>query len=617
MRKFKKNLFAVIAAVSLVANTGYVSNVTDVYAQEAAEVDLADLYVYNPASGSVKFTNKPLELSLRYFDSYAGEYEGEEILLEKGVDYDVIGYLPLGRDEYYDSGEEYDISNVTKGLPTEKGKYVIFIEGKGNYKGTTGVEINIIDPKALEDAHVQNYLAIVSYKEISIAYSYYDSEKDEEIYAQEIKEDVDYTYVGWVKADDYNNGPVSNWNSGNPTKEGSYVFKFVGKGEYTGELCVELELADIMDVSSYSFDFPIRYNAEKKAYERYLYCNLLDSKNYKVSYCTEEEYDNALYPTMKEGFPEEPGSYAIVIEGVSPYKGTSMYYYKVSKNDIFALDGEKITLKDLVFNTDYYVVICPTETKEYEISSSNRTSGSAYGILFDEYYNYIDENYGDSVDDNFTIKQTLEAGKLYILYIGSYTEEGTGVDKFSIDINIKGGYKYNAPVVNEANNDDSKDAPKTADKKDEFKAPKVGSVISDKQFKYTVKKAVTKKGEIGEVELAGFKKKETKNVKVADKVKIDGNTYKVTSIAKNAFKGSKKVTRVVIGKNVAKIGAGAFANIAGLKKVTIKSTKLTKIGRKAFNRKKGKKVTFVLPKAKKKAYKKLLKKAKTNKYKVK
>ena len=532
------------------------------------------------------------------------------------MDYDVVGYVDLGKDEYYDieNGE-----NIIKGLPTERGNYVIIIEGKGNYKGSQSVVIKIMDPNSLEDANIIEWCDVVSYKEILISYNYYDSEKDEEIYHKTVKEDVDYTYAGWVKAaedvEDYST--VSDWNSGDPKEKGSYIFKFVGKGEYTGELYAMTDLADLSNVESYPFDFLVRYNAEKKAYERYLYCKFLDSKYYEVSYCDAEEYDNSNNPKMIKGFPEKEGAYCLEIEGVSPYKGLTKYYYYCT-NNIFALDGEKVTLKDINISEDCYVVICPTETKEYEISSSNRTAGYAYGELFDENYDFIDENYGDETNDNFTIKQTLEAGKLYVLYIGSYTGEGETAEKFSIDINIKGGYTYNAPAVNEEVKAEPKnDTPSVEEKKDEFNAPKVGSVIKDKQYKYTVKKAVTKKGEIGEVELAGFKKKEAKTIKVADKVVIDGNTYKVTSIAKNAFKGSKKVTNVVIGKNVATIGAGAFANIAKLKKVTINSEKLTKIGTKAFNRKKGKKITIKVPKNKKKAYKKLLRKAKTKKFKLK
>ena len=87
---------------------------------------------------------------------------------------------------------------------------------------------------------------------------------------------------------------------------------------------------------------------------------------------------------------------------------------------------------------------------------------------------------------------------------------------------------------------------------------------------------------------------------------------------------------MTIGKDVTEIGAGAFANCKALKKITIPAA-VTKIGKKAFNKcKKLKTVTIKtkklktvggsafkenalkavikLPKAKKAAYKKLLKK---------
>ena len=91
----------------------------------------------------------------------------------------------------------------------------------------------------------------------------------------------------------------------------------------------------------------------------------------------------------------------------------------------------------------------------------------------------------------------------------------------------------------------------------------------------------------------------------------------VTAIDKNAFKGNKNITKVTIGKNVKSIGKNAFAGDKKLSRVIIKSKKLKKIGKNAFSRKGGKKIKFVVPKAKKKAYKKLLKKAKTKRFVVK
>ena len=103
-------------------------------------------------------------------------------------------------------------------------------------------------------------------------------------------------------------------------------------------------------------------------------------------------------------------------------------------------------------------------------------------------------------------------------------------------------------------------------------------------------------------------KKNTKSIVIPSTVKISGKNYKVTAIAKNAFKGNKKLTKVTIGKNVNKIGASAFQKCSKLKSIIIKSTKLTnkKVGKNAF---KGinKKATFKVPKNKVKAYKKIVK----------
>lgn len=103
-------------------------------------------------------------------------------------------------------------------------------------------------------------------------------------------------------------------------------------------------------------------------------------------------------------------------------------------------------------------------------------------------------------------------------------------------------------------------------------------------------------------------KKNAKSIVVPSTVKISGKNYKVTTIAKNAFKGNKKLAKVTIGKNVNKIGVSAFQNCSKLKSIIIKSTRLTakKVGKNAF---KGinKKATFKVPKSKVKAYKKIVK----------
>ena len=62
------------------------------------------------------------------------------------------------------------------------------------------------------------------------------------------------------------------------------------------------------------------------------------------------------------------------------------------------------------------------------------------------------------------------------------------------------------------------------------------------------------------------------------------------------------------GANVVKIGASAFQGCKKLAKVTVKSKKLKSIGKKAF-KSTSSKIKVKVPKAKKAAYKKMLKKA--------
>lgn len=96
--------------------------------------------------------------------------------------------------------------------------------------------------------------------------------------------------------------------------------------------------------------------------------------------------------------------------------------------------------------------------------------------------------------------------------------------------------------------------------------------------------------------------------KIPDTVTLKGKKYKVTSIASSAFKNNKKLTKVVIGKNITAIGSKAFYGCKKLKTITIKSTKLKKktVGMKAFQ---GihKKAVIKVPKKERAAYKKILK----------
>ena len=167
--------------------------------------------------------------------------------------------------------------------------------------------------------------------------------------------------------------------------------------------------------------------------------------------------------------------------------------------------------------------------------------------------------------------------------------------------------------------------------------PPAGTSVPDPKGEASYKVSETGK----EVEYTGSVNKKAKKVVIPPTITVNGVTYKVTSIAPNAFKGNKKLTTVTIGSNVESIGNKAFYKCTSLKKITIpsgvsrigkqvffgckklktitiKSTALTSknVGSKAF---KGihSKAKFKVPKAKLKEYKKLLKKkGATKKHKI-
>lgn len=135
---------------------------------------------------------------------------------------------------------------------------------------------------------------------------------------------------------------------------------------------------------------------------------------------------------------------------------------------------------------------------------------------------------------------------------------------------------------------------------------------------------------VGTVAVKGFAKgKSAKKVTIPKSVTYQGITLKVTAIANKAFYKNKKINVIVIGNNVKKIGNFAFYKCKKVKKITIGKA-VTTIGKHALcihsKRKitvkfKGKKLKTVksynfhgmpnkkviLPKGKKKAYKRLLK----------
>jgi hypothetical protein len=134
------------------------------------------------------------------------------------------------------------------------------------------------------------------------------------------------------------------------------------------------------------------------------------------------------------------------------------------------------------------------------------------------------------------------------------------------------------------------------------KSVKKGDTYSENKVIYQV--TSTKDGK-RTVKVTGIKSKKVTEVTIPAAVSINGTSYKVTAIAKNAFAGCTKLKKVTIGKNVTTIGKNAFEGDSKLKTITIKSKVLTKVGANAFKGIKSN-ATIKVPSSKVKAYKKLL-----------
>lgn len=130
-----------------------------------------------------------------------------------------------------------------------------------------------------------------------------------------------------------------------------------------------------------------------------------------------------------------------------------------------------------------------------------------------------------------------------------------------------------------------------------------------------VEQKITKKGLIYEytatyAHLIGCTSaaKQKKSITIPAKICVQDIYYDVTMIDCEAFKGCKKLRELQIGKYVKQIRYGAFQGDSKLRRVTFRGSRLNNVGDAAF-RGTFARLRFVMPKAVKDKYQKLLKTA--------
>lgn len=136
--------------------------------------------------------------------------------------------------------------------------------------------------------------------------------------------------------------------------------------------------------------------------------------------------------------------------------------------------------------------------------------------------------------------------------------------------------------------------------------PAVKTKFTKQGVVYQVTKSNAKKAE---VKVISYKKSQIPEEFVLNTVDYNGYRFKVTAVGRNAFKKCRKIMSLEIGANVKKIGAGAFYGCSKLQWIVLHNKKYTTktIGKKVFA-KVNTKIIVSVPKKKRAAYTKLLKK---------
>lgn len=306
----------------------------------------------------------------------------------------------------------------------------------------------------------------------------------------------------------------------------------------------------------YSESFDVWNEDEEKNY----YSSLMEFKNKEEALVTfsKEAIENAQY--VMEHFHIRCKGKSLFIEA-GEVTDTKAQFYS------YAYETEEIS------KTNSYIAIgVPAETIHL--------SGGSIAAIRNQYYT------GKALTPAVTVTvggRTLKKNTDYTAAYENNTKAGTA----SVTVTGIGAYRGTL----------------TKTFKIVYNIPKKGSKHAIGSLKYKVTKAASSGGTV--MVYAPVKTTYT-SLTIPSAVKINGLTFKVTTIYTKAFRNNKKLKAVTIGKYIDTIGSYAFYGDSSLKTIKFAGTGLKSAGKDIF---KGiyKKAVIKVPSAKLKAYTKLLK----------
>ncbi len=340
---------------------------------------------------------------------------------------------------------------------------------------------------------------------------------------------------------------------------------------------------------------------------------------------------------VKLGLPA--GKYFVLVES-GYYNSAKPYHFKVNYTKTNSWETEFnntiVTANKKSYNTHINGVLQSSSDKDW-YSFDVSKSGKVRIALSHDYINSSSSYWKVSIYDSGNNKITSQsfAGNALVT---AYSDP-IDVQKGTYYILVESGYYSSAVpycVAAEYSTNGSfdeityKDDDSKNDSKD--KTDEDSSDIGEGS-KITVGDLVYVVTDDDEVAVSGLKKSsKTTKIVIPATIKKNGNEFDVVSIKKNAFKGNKQITSVVIDADLDVIGANAFSgckkitsleingdvcaigskafyNCKALKKISFNTVDLEEIGSKAFYRT-YKAVSIYVPSEVYKAYKSLLKDSK-------
>lgn len=251
------------------------------------------------------------------------------------------------------------------------------------------------------------------------------------------------------------------------------------------------------------------------------------------------------------GYVEETkvGRYTVKIAGIGNYTGETEAVFEIT-----AADLSECTVNEIAEQTYTGSSVTP------EIVIMHGTRALIYGTDYETVY-----------------ENNIEVGTATVAITGKGNYKGNATTSFVI-AEAKSDLDSDQGEDQEQNSGTGQSTEQTPSVPT---PPKAGTKFTDTKSGATYTVSIAGASGTAAVEYKAPTNKKAAVVNVPNVIVINNVTYKVASIAPNAFKNSKKLKTINIGGNVEVIGANAFSGSSKLTTITIGS-KVTAIGAKAF-----------------------------------